>query len=166
MPSIREEIKLSTTKKQGMAMAVGMIVILSIIVFGSILYVGFTSVNTEIVVVDTMEDEGIRLGDYLMSEEVRYKGYRSDGEDTVECVRRGCFEYVPTQSPREPPVIRDPNPGVREDPVRPSEPITGLDWCGRCPPVIRNPRLGSYFEPVYKNIPIVSDPVLGNRVIE
>ena len=134
-----------------------MFLVLSIIVFGSILYIGFVSVNTEIVVVDTMEDEGIRLGDYLLAQEVNYKGWRSDTEENVfESIRRGDIEYVPTQSPREPPVIRDPNPGTREDPVRPSEPVDGLDRCGRCPPVIRDPRLGEYFEPIYKILSAIS----------
>lgn len=135
-------------------MAIGLFVVLSIIVFGSILYVGFTSVNTEIVVVDTMEDEGIRHGAYLMTQEVEYKGWESDTDDNaVESIRRGNIEYVPTWNPREPPVIRDPGPVNPVDPVRPDEPITGLDYCGRCPPVIRDPRLGDFFEPFYKTVP-------------
>ena len=138
-------------------MAVGMFLVLSIIVFGSILYIGFVSVNTEIVVVDTMEEEGIRLGDYLLAQEVNYKGWRSDTEeDVIESVRRGDIEYVPDQSPREPPVIRDPAPVNPTEPVRPSEPVDGLDRCGRCPPVIRDPRLGEYFEPIYKTLSAIS----------
>ena len=146
-------------------MAVGMFVILSIIVFGSILYVGFTSVNTEIVVVDTMEDEGIRLGDYLMAnDEPLNKGTRT--MEVVESIRRGDIEYVPLRYPREPPVIRDPLPGTPVDPVKPSEPITGVDYCGRCPPVIRDPRFGGYFEPEYRELPKVLVPIFGSRVIE
>jgi hypothetical protein len=112
------------------------------------------------------EDEGIRLGDYLMSDEIDYRKWvNHKEEDTTESVRRGDIEYVPTQSPREPPVIRDPNPGSRDDPVKPSEPVTGTDWCGRCPPVVRDPRLGDYFEPSYKSVPIIpQDP--GDALIE
>jgi hypothetical protein len=104
-------------------------------------------------------EEGIRLYDYLMSHEPDYEGNKSiPEEDADESIRRGDIEYVPTRSPREPPVIRDPSPGGREDPSRPSEPVDGLDWCGRCPPVARDPRPGLRVEPKYGDLGIIEDP--------
>jgi len=130
---------LSTTKNKGIALAVGMFVVLSIVVFGSILYVGFTSVNTEIVVVDTMEDEGTRLGDYLIAKDPNLRIYRGPIEivpDRRIGIRRGPIEILPEFNPylvsREPPVLRDPRP------VEPNEPVFGSDFTPLAPPVFRN----------------------------
>ena len=56
---------MSTNRKAG-KVAVGMFLILSVVVFGSILFVGFSSVNTETVVADTSA-EGFRIGEYLQA---------------------------------------------------------------------------------------------------
>jgi len=115
---------LSTTKIAG-KVAVGMFLILSIVVFGSMFYVGFCSVNTETVVLETtMEEDG-----GLAGEEPTYRDYplrdsdeiirRGDvefvpTEDSVESIRRGDIEYTPDWMPRDPPSIRDAG---REEPV-------------------------------------------------
>ena len=81
---------MSSTSKAG-KVAVGMFLILSVIVFGSLLYVGFTSVNTEIVVIDTAvedvitDDEGVRIGEYLLTQDFS--------------IRRGPIEIVPDYAP-------------------------------------------------------------------
>jgi len=87
---------LSTTKNAG-KVAVGMFLILSIVVFGSILYVGFSCVNTEIVVLETAVEDVTddERGEYLLA------------RDTDERIRRGYIEYVPCWMPQYPPGLRD-----------------------------------------------------------
>ena len=121
---------MSTTKIAG-KVAIGMFLILSIVVFGSLLYVGFCCVNTEIVVLETALEDGDGLS---MGEEVTYRDYPvgdadesirrgdieyvpSEDSDKVESIRRGYIEYVPMRMPREPPVIREPGLGDRVDPI-------------------------------------------------
>jgi len=95
-------------------LAIGLILVLSVVVFGSILYVGFSAANTEIAVMDHSSDD--RFDSTL---------YRDHGfliaNNPVESVRRGDIEYVPCWMPREPPVIRD---GMIGD--RGPEPVYGL----------------------------------------
>ena len=53
-------------------MAIGMFLVLSVIIFGSILYTCFSCVDNEIVSVDTdagQADEGIRVGEYLKAQD-------------------------------------------------------------------------------------------------
>lgn len=100
---------MSTTKNKGIALAVGMFLVLSIIVFGSILYVGFTSVNTEIVVVDSdvgdvfPDDEGVRVGDYLMAKDPNLRISRGPIEIVPDRrpggIRRGPIEILPDYNP-------------------------------------------------------------------
>ena len=56
---VRREKELSTTKKAG-KVAVGMFLVLSVVVFGSILFVGFCCVNTDTIVADAGAE-----GEYL-----------------------------------------------------------------------------------------------------
>jgi hypothetical protein len=82
-----------------MGLAVGLFLLLSVLVFGTMLYVGFTSVNTEVVLLDTDVDdgftgeEGVRVGEYIMS------------QDPNLGIRRGPIEIVPD---RKPGIIRGP----------------------------------------------------------
>ena len=79
---------MSTAKNSG-KLAIGLFLVLSVFVFGSILYVGFTSVNTEIVALDTsvddvvIDDEDIGLDEFLIS------------KDPNLAIRRGPIEIVP-----------------------------------------------------------------------
>ena len=105
---------MSTTNKAG-KVAVGIFLILSVIVFGSLLYVGFTSVNTEIVVIDTAmddvvtDDEGVRIGEYLLT------------QDPNLVFRRGPIEIVPDRMPRfrrgPIEIVPDRMPGFRRGPI-------------------------------------------------
>ena len=85
---------MSATKNAG-RVAVGMFLLLSVIVFGFILYIGFTSVNTEIIVIDTAmedvvtDDEGVRIGENLLS------------QDPNLFIRRGPIEIMPDYAPFE-----------------------------------------------------------------
>lgn len=130
---------MSTTSKAG-KVAVGMFLILSVVVFGSILYVGFTSVNTEIVVIESAredmvtDDDGVRIGEYLLSQDLS--------------IRRGPIEIVP-----------DRRPGLRRGPIE-----LFPDFIPREPPVIRNPRFGNLFDPDYGGIVDPYDP--GDAFIE
>jgi len=130
---------LSTTRKAG-KVAIGLFLMLSIIVFGSILYVGYVSVNTEIVVVDTgaedvfTYDRDVSHGEYLQT------------EDSNLGIRRGTIELVPDRLGEESPVIREPRP------VEPKEPIVGTDVTPRGPPVIREPSPGNRLEPGHSGI--------------
>jgi len=83
--------------------AVGLFVILSVAVFGSILFTCFTCVNNEIISVDSdggME-EGIRIGDYLQSEwRVNPSdplSLETDAEpvDYAKGINRGYFVILP-----------------------------------------------------------------------
>ena len=61
-----------STQNRSTKMAIGMFVVLSVIVFGSILYTCFSCVDNEIVSVDTdagFTDEGTRVGEYLASQD-------------------------------------------------------------------------------------------------
>ncbi|MGY5860266.1 MAG: hypothetical protein RTU63_12930 [Candidatus Thorarchaeota archaeon] len=94
---------MSTTKNAG-KVAVGMFLILSIVVFGSLLYVGFCCVNTDTGVLDTgVDDDG---GALEASREPEERIRRGDieyvpTEYSVESIRRGDIEYVPEWMPRE-----------------------------------------------------------------
>ena len=115
-----------------MGLAIGLFLILSVIIFGSILYVGFTSINTEIVVIDTdvdggfIDDEGVRLGEYLLSQD-SYLGSRRGlieiVPDRQPGIRRGPIELLPEYAPfqRRGPIeiIPDYNPylGIRKPPI-------------------------------------------------
>jgi hypothetical protein len=103
MPSFeRGEIYLNR-KKTG-RMAVGLFVILSVVVFGSLLFTCFTCVNNNVLSIDSdggME-EGIRTGDSLQSE------WRVDPSDPIPLetdaepvgydkgIDRGDFVILPT----------------------------------------------------------------------
>jgi len=106
-------MELNTTKNAG-KIAIGLIFILSAVVFGSIVYVGFTAVSTDVGIMDSGGDD-----------EFATHGYRDYGnlvaENPTESIRRGIFEYVPYWTPQEPPVIRDAFIGDRGP-----EPIYGL----------------------------------------
>lgn len=81
---------MSTNNKAG-KVAVGMFLILSVVVFGSLLYVGFCCVNTEINVIDTAvedvvaDDEGVQIGEYLLTQDFS--------------IRRGPIEIQPDYAP-------------------------------------------------------------------
>ncbi len=85
---------MSTNKKAG-KVAVGMFLILSVVVFGSILFVGFCCVNTETIVADaSAEDSGVEVArdnsdwDLKPIEEVDVPEYDKG-------IRRGNIELVP-----------------------------------------------------------------------
>ena len=89
---------MSTTKRKRIGLAVGLFLVLSVAVFGSLLYVGFTSVNTEVVILDTSmeDDDGSTEASRVPDESIR----RGDIEYVpsgfqVESIRRGDIEYVP-----------------------------------------------------------------------
>lgn len=125
-----------------------MFLVLSVLVFGSILYVGYVSVNTEIVVIGTAmedvftDDTDVRNEEYLITENPNLGS------------RRGAIELVPDHVPRESPVIRDDRPVEPKD-VKPAAPIVGIDFTPRGPPVIRDSRLGDRLEPDYG---VIVDP--------
>jgi len=81
MPSIeRGEIQVSTSKRTG-KIAIGLFVVLSVVVFGSILYTCFTCVDNEIVSVDTdagYVDDGGGVGDYGQSQDDSDLGLKGD----------------------------------------------------------------------------------------
>lgn len=81
---------MSTNRKAG-KVAVGMFLILSVVVFGSILFVGFCCVNTETMVADTSV-EG--FGEYLEAEDDPYYE-KGTIEDAPEHILRGNIELVP-----------------------------------------------------------------------
>lgn len=100
---------MSATKNAG-RVAVGMFLLLSVIVFGSILYVGFTSVTTEIVVIDTAmedvvtDDEGVHIGEYLLTQDPNLMFRRGPIEivpDRKPGFRRGPIEIMPDYAPFE-----------------------------------------------------------------
>jgi hypothetical protein len=110
--------------------AVGMFLILSVIVFGSILYVGFTSINTEIVVIDTAmedvvtDDEGVEIGEYLLTQDPNLVIRRGPIEivpDRMPGFRRGPIEIVPDYAPfeRRGPIVIMPDyaPFERRGPI-------------------------------------------------
>lgn len=101
-------------RKNTEKLAIGLIFVLSVVVFGSILYVGFSAVNTEIAAMDNGRDDGFDSTNY------RDHGFLI-AKEPVESVRRGSIEYVPYWMPREPPVIRD---GLIGD--RGPEPVYGI----------------------------------------
>jgi len=99
----------NTTSKTG-KVAVGLFLILSVIVFGSLLYVGFTSVNTEIVVIDTAmedvvtDDEGVQIGEYSLTQDPNLVYRRGPIEivpDRKPGFRRGPIEIMPDYAPFE-----------------------------------------------------------------
>jgi len=100
--------------KNAEKLAIGLIFVLSVVVFGSILYIGFSAASTEIAVMDNGGDDGFDSTNY------RDHGFLL-AKDSVESVRRGNIEYVPYWMPQEPPVIRD---GLIGD--RGPEPVYGL----------------------------------------
>ena len=114
---------MSTTKRAG-KVAIGMFLVLSIVVFGSILYVGFCCVNTEIVVLETaMEDvTDVERGEYLLA------------RDSAESVRRGTIEYVPDWMPQEP-IAKDSG---REEPGYGIVAPPALEWIPQDPPSVRD----------------------------
>ena len=100
---------MSATKNAG-RVAVGMFLLLSVIVFGFILYVGFTSVTTEIVVIDTAmedvvtDDEGVHIGEYLLTQDPNLMFRRGPIEivpDRKPGFRRGLIEIMPDYAPFE-----------------------------------------------------------------
>ncbi|MHA1615422.1 MAG: hypothetical protein ACTSYJ_11295 [Candidatus Thorarchaeota archaeon] len=100
---------MNTTSKTG-KVAVGLFLILSVIVFGSLLYVGFTSVNTEIVVIDTAmedvvtDDEGVQIGEYSLTQDPNLVYRRGPIEivpDRKPGFRRGPIEIMPDYAPFE-----------------------------------------------------------------
>lgn len=123
---------MSTTKKARIGLAVGLFMVLSVVVFGSILYVGFTSVNTEIVVVDSDVDiafpdgDGVEIGNYLVAKDPNLVIRRGPIEivpDRRPGIRRGPIELLPDYAPffRRGPIEIQPdyNPflGIRRPPV-------------------------------------------------
>ena len=83
-------------------MAIGLFFVLSVVVFGSILYTCFTCVNTDIVMVDTdagYADEGVRVGEYLQSQDdpdlALKEGPTEDVSDDWKGIDRGYFVILP-----------------------------------------------------------------------
>ena len=81
-------------------MAIGMFLVLSVIVFGSILYTCFSCVDNEIVSVDTdagYADEGIRVGEYLASQDelAPIKGSADSADDYWKGIDRGYMVLLP-----------------------------------------------------------------------
>jgi len=84
----------STNRKAG-KVAVGMFLILSVVVFGSILFVGFCCVNTETIVADaSAEDSGVEIA--LDNSDWDLKPIEPvDVPEYVKGIRRGYIELVP-----------------------------------------------------------------------
>lgn len=123
---------MSTSKKARIGLAVGLLMVLSVVVFGSILYVGFTSVNTEIVVVNAdtenafPDDDGVEVENYLVAKDPNLAIRRGPIEivpDRRLGIRRGPIELLPDYAPflRRGPIMITPdyNPflGIRRPPV-------------------------------------------------
>jgi len=82
-------MELNTNKNAG-KVAIGLIFVLSVVVFGSMLYVGFVAVNTDIAIMDNGGDDGFdntlfRDHTYLLAD------YH------IESIRRGDIEFVPCE---------------------------------------------------------------------
>ena len=84
---------MSTNRKAG-KVAVGMFLILSVVVFGSILFVGFCCVNTETIVADaSAEDSGVEIA--LDDSDVDLKYVPVEIIPKAKPIRRGNIELLP-----------------------------------------------------------------------
>ena len=78
------------TNKNAGKLAIGLIFVLSVVVFGSILYVGFTAVNTEFAIMDNGGDDGF--------DSTLYRDHAFLlADDHKESILRGYIEYVPCE---------------------------------------------------------------------
>ena len=92
------------TKRTG-KMAIGLFVVLSTVVFGSILYTCFTCVDNEIVSVDadaTYVDEGVRVGEYRQSQDdpdlALKEAPAEEMSDEWKGIDRGFMKLLPKQT--------------------------------------------------------------------